>query len=103
MEPPVNVTKNLSVDCGHTTEEEDTINTTTTTAATTTTTTATTDTSVVFVSCRVSPKTLLTFCTNGVLLRTLMGGSGPLNSITHIIVVSIVCLSPLSPTLLWSV
>ena len=25
---------------------------------------------------RVSPKTLLTFCTNGVLLRSLMGGGG---------------------------
>jgi hypothetical protein len=36
---------------------------------------------------RVSPKTLLTFCTNGVLLRTLMGGIGPLATVTHIIVV----------------
>uniref|UniRef100_A0A8C4R1B1 RNA helicase n=1 Tax=Eptatretus burgeri TaxID=7764 RepID=A0A8C4R1B1_EPTBU len=35
---------------------------------------------------RVSPKTLLTFCTNGVLLRTLMGGVETLKSITHIIV-----------------
>ena len=41
-----------------------------------------------FVMCRVSPKTLLTFCTNGVLLRTLMGGSGPLATVTHVIVVS---------------
>ncbi|XP_064618810.1 3'-5' RNA helicase YTHDC2-like [Lineus longissimus] len=35
---------------------------------------------------RVSPKTLLTFCTNGVLLRTLMGGDNSLNSVTHVIV-----------------
>uniref|UniRef100_A0A6I8SLL3 3'-5' RNA helicase YTHDC2 n=1 Tax=Xenopus tropicalis TaxID=8364 RepID=A0A6I8SLL3_XENTR len=35
---------------------------------------------------RVSPKTLLTFCTNGVLLRTLMGGDSTLSAITHIIV-----------------
>ncbi|CAH1795870.1 unnamed protein product [Owenia fusiformis] len=35
---------------------------------------------------RVSPKTLLTFCTNGVLLRTLMGGATPLSAVTHIIV-----------------
>uniref|UniRef100_UPI00358E29D8 3'-5' RNA helicase YTHDC2-like n=1 Tax=Myxine glutinosa TaxID=7769 RepID=UPI00358E29D8 len=35
---------------------------------------------------RVSPKTLLTFCTNGVLLRTLMGGDEALQSVTHIIV-----------------
>ena len=33
-----------------------------------------------------SPETLLTFCTNGVLLRTLMGGLEALNSISHIIV-----------------
>jgi HrpA-like RNA helicase len=33
-----------------------------------------------------SPNTLLTFCTNGVLLRTLMGGTEVLNTITHIIV-----------------
>ena len=33
-----------------------------------------------------SPKTLLTFCTNGVLLRTLMGGLEALSSVTHIIV-----------------
>ncbi|XP_070542906.1 3'-5' RNA helicase YTHDC2-like [Ptychodera flava] len=35
---------------------------------------------------RVSPKTLLTFCTNGVLLRTLMGGGTSLNPVTHVIV-----------------
>ena len=38
---------------------------------------------------RVSPKTLLTFCTNGVLLRTLMSGgveSPVFDSLTHIIV-----------------
>ena len=46
---------------------------------------------------RVSPKTLLTFCTNGVLLRTLMGGGGvggdtstvgasSLGTLTHVIV-----------------
>ncbi|KAM5193048.1 3'-5' RNA helicase YTHDC2 [Mantella aurantiaca] len=35
---------------------------------------------------RVSPKTLLTFCTNGVLLRTLMGGDSMLSAVTHIIV-----------------
>ncbi|KAI1301810.1 3'-5' RNA helicase YTHDC2 [Halotydeus destructor] len=35
---------------------------------------------------KVSPRTLLTFCTNGVLLRTLMGGDGALSTITHIIV-----------------
>ena len=35
---------------------------------------------------RVSPKTLLTFCTNGVLLRTLMGGDAALGTITHVIV-----------------
>ena len=33
-----------------------------------------------------SPYTLLTFCTNGVLLRTLMGNLNVLSSITHIIV-----------------
>ena len=32
---------------------------------------------------RVSPKTLLTFCTSGVLLRTLMGGDGALATVTH--------------------
>ncbi|XP_048448791.1 3'-5' RNA helicase YTHDC2-like [Rhincodon typus] len=37
---------------------------------------------------RVSPKTLLTFCTNGVLLRTLMAGDGTLAAVTHVIVVS---------------
>ncbi|KAL5003948.1 hypothetical protein ScPMuIL_017404 [Solemya velum] len=35
---------------------------------------------------RVSPKTLLTFCTNGVLLRTLMGGANALSTVTHVIV-----------------
>uniref|UniRef100_UPI00358E8D95 3'-5' RNA helicase YTHDC2-like n=1 Tax=Myxine glutinosa TaxID=7769 RepID=UPI00358E8D95 len=35
---------------------------------------------------RVSPKTLLTFCTHGVLLRTLMGGDEAIQSVTHIIV-----------------
>lgn len=35
---------------------------------------------------RVSPKTLLTFCTNGVLLRTLMGGEQSLATVTHVIV-----------------
>ncbi|XP_012273815.1 probable ATP-dependent RNA helicase YTHDC2 [Orussus abietinus] len=35
---------------------------------------------------RVAPKTLLTYCTNGVLLRTLMGGDSVLTTITHIIV-----------------
>ncbi|XP_071478246.1 3'-5' RNA helicase YTHDC2-like [Diadema antillarum] len=35
---------------------------------------------------RVSPKTLLTFCTNGVLLRTLMTGDTALDVITHVIV-----------------
>ncbi|XP_078314413.1 3'-5' RNA helicase YTHDC2-like [Crassostrea virginica] len=35
---------------------------------------------------KVSPKTLLTFCTNGVLLRTLMNGSHSLSTVTHIIV-----------------
>ncbi|KAM9330935.1 3'-5' RNA helicase YTHDC2 [Gastrophryne carolinensis] len=35
---------------------------------------------------RVSPKTLLTFCTNGVLLRTLMGGDSTLTTVTHVIV-----------------
>ncbi|XP_017315800.1 3'-5' RNA helicase YTHDC2 isoform X2 [Ictalurus punctatus] len=35
---------------------------------------------------RVSPRTLLTFCTSGVLLRTLMAGDAVLSSVTHIIV-----------------
>jgi HrpA-like RNA helicase len=35
---------------------------------------------------KVSPRTLLTFCTNGVLLRTLMGGDAALQTVTHIIV-----------------
>uniref|UniRef100_A0A673L0B5 RNA helicase n=1 Tax=Sinocyclocheilus rhinocerous TaxID=307959 RepID=A0A673L0B5_9TELE len=37
---------------------------------------------------RVSPKTLLTFCTSGVLLRTLMSGDEALSTVTHVIVVS---------------
>ena len=37
---------------------------------------------------RTSPKTLLTFCTNGVLLRTLMGGDHSLDTVTHVIIVS---------------
>lgn len=39
--------------------------------------------------CRVSPKTLLTFCTSGVLLRTLMSGDDALSTVTHVIVVSV--------------
>ncbi|BFY97660.1 hypothetical protein BsWGS_00700 [Bradybaena similaris] len=35
---------------------------------------------------KISQKTVLTFCTTGVLLRTLMGGDACLNSVTHIIV-----------------
>ncbi|XP_064165023.1 3'-5' RNA helicase YTHDC2 [Anguilla rostrata] len=35
---------------------------------------------------RVSPKTLLTFCTCGVLLRTLMAGDATLSTVTHVIV-----------------
>ncbi|XP_053341689.1 3'-5' RNA helicase YTHDC2 isoform X1 [Clarias gariepinus] len=35
---------------------------------------------------KVSPKTLLTFCTSGVLLRTLMAGDSVLSKVTHIIV-----------------
>ncbi|XP_013779316.1 probable ATP-dependent RNA helicase YTHDC2 isoform X2 [Limulus polyphemus] len=35
---------------------------------------------------RVSPKTLLTFCTNGVLLRTLMGGDAAMATVTHVII-----------------
>uniref|UniRef100_W5KNU3 RNA helicase n=1 Tax=Astyanax mexicanus TaxID=7994 RepID=W5KNU3_ASTMX len=35
---------------------------------------------------RVSPKTLLTFCTSGVLLRTLMSGDATLSTVTHVIV-----------------
>ncbi|XP_063956231.1 3'-5' RNA helicase YTHDC2-like isoform X1 [Lytechinus pictus] len=35
---------------------------------------------------RVSPKTLLTYCTNGVLLRTLMTGDAALDVITHVII-----------------
>ncbi|GAB1605067.1 3'-5' RNA helicase YTHDC2-like isoform X2 [Argonauta hians] len=35
---------------------------------------------------KVSPRTLLIFCTTGVLLRTLMGSDSSLNTVTHIIV-----------------
>ncbi|KAM3599571.1 uncharacterized protein V6R79_008146 [Siganus canaliculatus] len=35
---------------------------------------------------RVSPKTVLTFCTSGVLLRTLMAGDASLATVTHVIV-----------------
>ncbi|XP_060076466.1 3'-5' RNA helicase YTHDC2-like [Ylistrum balloti] len=35
---------------------------------------------------KVSPKTLLTFCTNGVLLRTLMNGDASFAGVTHVIV-----------------
>ncbi|KAJ8395601.1 hypothetical protein AAFF_G00030820 [Aldrovandia affinis] len=35
---------------------------------------------------RVSPKTLLTFCTSGVLLRTLMAGDATMSTVTHVIV-----------------
>ncbi|XP_052829379.1 3'-5' RNA helicase YTHDC2 [Octopus bimaculoides] len=35
---------------------------------------------------KVSPRTLLIFCTTGVLLRTLMGSDAALNTVTHIIV-----------------
>lgn len=35
---------------------------------------------------RVSPKTVLTYCTNGVLLRTLMGGDSALATVTHVVV-----------------
>ncbi|KAG7240878.1 hypothetical protein INR49_023452 [Caranx melampygus] len=35
---------------------------------------------------RVSPKTLLTFCTSGVFLRTLMSGDTSLTTVTHVIV-----------------
>ncbi|XP_073697034.1 3'-5' RNA helicase YTHDC2-like isoform X1 [Garra rufa] len=35
---------------------------------------------------RVSPKTLLTFCTSGVLLRTMMSGDKALSTVTHVIV-----------------
>lgn len=40
-----------------------------------------------FAFLRVSPKTLLTFCTSGVLLRTLMTGDASLTTVTHVIVV----------------
>ncbi|KAM6901867.1 3'-5' RNA helicase YTHDC2 isoform 2-T2 [Lycodopsis pacificus] len=35
---------------------------------------------------RISPKTLLTFCTTGVLLRTLMAGDASMTTVTHVIV-----------------
>ncbi len=41
-----------------------------------------------FFAGRTSPKTLLTFCTNGVLLRTLMGGDNSMDTVTHVIIVS---------------
>ncbi|KAG7498428.1 3-5 RNA helicase YTHDC2 isoform X1 [Solea senegalensis] len=34
---------------------------------------------------RISPKTLLTFCTHGVLLRTLMTGDSSLKTVTHVV------------------
>ena len=43
--------------------------------------------SVLVLSCRVSPRTLLMYCTNGVLLRALMSGDSSLSSVTHVIVV----------------
>lgn len=44
---------------------------------------------------RISPKTLLTFCTHGVLLRTLMTGDASLKTVTHVILVSIITSSTL--------
>ena len=38
-------------------------------------------------SYRISPKTLLTYCTTGVLLRTLMSGDNSLSFVTHVLVV----------------
>jgi HrpA-like RNA helicase len=35
---------------------------------------------------RVSPKTVLIYCTDGVLLRTIMGGDSTLATVTHILV-----------------
>ncbi|XP_030916425.1 3'-5' RNA helicase YTHDC2-like [Geospiza fortis] len=35
---------------------------------------------------RVSPKTLVTFCSNGILLRALMAGDSALSTVTHVIV-----------------
>ncbi|XP_071436889.1 3'-5' RNA helicase YTHDC2-like isoform X2 [Pithys albifrons albifrons] len=35
---------------------------------------------------RISPKTLVTFCTNGILLRALMAGDRTLSTVTHVIV-----------------
>ena len=41
---------------------------------------------------RVSPRTQLIFCTNGVLLRSMMGGEGNvLGSLTHVIVDEVNC------------
>ena len=37
--------------------------------------------------------TLLTFCTNEVLLRTMMAGDDILSTVTHVIVVSLRCMS----------
>jgi HrpA-like RNA helicase len=42
--------------------------------------------SVCFFPRRISPKTVLTYCTVGVLLRTLMGGDSVLANVTHILV-----------------
>ena len=50
---------------------------------------------------RTSPKTLLTFCTNGVLLRTLMGGDMSMSTVTHIIVVRICCYNILYASILF--
>ena len=44
---------------------------------------------VFVIGCRVSPKTLLTYCTTGVLLRTLIGGDNALATVTHVVVVCI--------------
>lgn len=39
-----------------------------------------------YLNYRVSPKTVLTFCTSGVLLRTLMCGESSVANVTHILV-----------------
>lgn len=41
---------------------------------------------VFYINFRVSPKTVLTFCTHGVLLRTIFADPSLLNSTTHIVV-----------------
>lgn len=48
---------------------------------------------------RVSPRTLLTFCTSGVLLRTLMAGDEALSTVTHVIVVRLCSNVPLDGVL----